>query len=291
MPKSRSFAAHVRDFLLIALGIALAAFGVKGFLMSAKFIDGGVTGISMLVADALGWPLAGLIPLINLPFMALGWRQLGRAFALRSAVAITGFAVTLALVPFPDVTPDLLLTAVFGGLCIGAGIGLAMRGGAVLDGTEIAAVLISRATPLLKVSDVVLLLNVAIFGAAVFVLGVQPALYSILTYVAASKSLDFIVQGVEQYTGVTIISAQKADQIRYAITYRLGRGVTVYQGKGGYGSHGVAPPELDILFTVVTRLEVPKLRATISRLDPDAFVFQHVIEDTVGGILKRRPLH
>ncbi len=282
---------QLRDTLLILCGIASAAFGVKGFLMSSHFIDGGVTGISMLLSAALGWPLALLVPLINLPFIALGYRQIGLGFALRSAVAIAGFSVALAIMPFPDVTPDLLLTSVFGGLFIGAGIGLAMRGGAVLDGTEILALLVSRTSPLLKVSDVVLLLNVVIFGVAVFVLGVQPALYSILTYVSASKALDFIVQGVEQYTGVTIISATKAEAIRRTITVHLGRGVTIYQGRGGYGNHGAAPNDLLILFTVVTRLELPQLRAAIQRLDPEAFVIQHVIEDTHGGMIKKRPLH
>ncbi len=281
----------LRNALLIMAGIFSAAFGVKGFLMSSHFIDGGVTGISMLLADGLGWPLALSIPIINLPFIALGYRLYGRWFALRSVLAIAGFAAVLALVPFPDVTPDLLLTAVFGGLFIGAGIGLAMRGGAVLDGTEILALFVSRATPLLKVSDVVLLLNVVIFGVAIFILGVQPALYSILTYLAASKALDFIIHGVEQYTGVTIISAHHAAEIQGVITQRLGRGVTIYRGAGGYGTHGAAPAELNILFTVVTRLEVPELLDHVRRLDPNAFVIQHVVDDTQGGMIKKRPLH
>lgn len=283
--------ARLRDAAVIALGASLAGFGVKGFLMSSHFIDGGVTGISMLLATALGWPLAISIPIINLPFIALGHRFYGGWFAVRSILAIAGFAVVLVVMPYPDVTPDPLLTAVFGGLFIGAGIGLAMRGGAVLDGTEILALLVSRATPLLKVSDVVLVLNVAIFGVAIFILGVQPALYSILTYLSASKALDFIVHGVEQYTGVTIISPHRADRIRRVITQRLGRGVTVYRGAGGYGTHGEAPAEFDILFTVVTRLEVPQLLGHVRRLDPDAFIIQHVVDDTRGGMIKQRRLH
>lgn len=282
--------ASVKDVALITLGIASASFGLKGFLLSSHFIDGGVTGVSMLLASQLGWPLALSIPLINLPFIALGYKQVSRAFAIKSAIAMAGLALCLTVVPFPDVTPDLLLTAVFGGFFIGAGIGLSMRGGAVLDGTEIAALLVATRTRLLKVSDVILLLNVVIFGVAAFLLGVTPALYSILTYVAASKTIDFIVFGIEQYTGVTIVSDQ-SEEIRRAITEDLGRGVTVYRGKRGYGKRADRNMDIDIVFTVVTRLELPQLRAEIQGIDPQAFIFQHNIDDAAGGLLKRRPLH
>src|SRR6266498_3673011 len=151
---------------LIVLGILSAGLGLKGFLLSSHFIDGGVTGISMLLANVLAWPLSILILAINLPFIALGYRQIGRGFAIRSTLAIAGLALCLAFLKYPDVTPDKLLTAVFGGFFIGAGIGLAIRGGAVLDGTEIAALLISKSSHLLKVGDVILLLNVIIFLAA-----------------------------------------------------------------------------------------------------------------------------
>jgi uncharacterized membrane-anchored protein YitT (DUF2179 family) len=177
----------------------------------------------MLLTEVLSLPLSWLILVLNLPFIALGYRQLGRAFAIRSAAAIVGLAVCLATVHFPDVTSDKLLTAIFGGLFIGAGIGLAMRGGAVLDGTEIAALLISKRSHLFRVGDVILALNIAIFLAAALVLGVEPALYSILTYVAASKTLDFILHGIEEYTAITIVSA-RSDAIRQRILGVLGRG-------------------------------------------------------------------
>ncbi len=189
--------APVKNTLLIVAGILSTGMGIKGFLLSSRFIDGGVTGVSMLLTELFDWPLALLIPAINLPFIALGYRQIGGQFALKSAVAIAGLSVCIALVPYPDVTPDLLLTAVFGGFFIGLGIGLAMRGGAVLDGTEIAALLISRGSHLLKVSDVILLLNVVIFSTAAFVLTIESALYSIITYFAASKMIDFLVHGLE----------------------------------------------------------------------------------------------
>src|SRR3954468_19901382 len=176
------------NLALIAAGILAAAFGLKGFLLSSNFIDGGVTGVSMLLAKVTAWPLAVWLPLVNAPFVALGYRQMGGAFAVRSALAIAGLSAVLALAHFPDVTPDRLLTAVFGGFFIGAGIGLAMRGGAVLDGTEIAALLISKRSHLVRVGDVILLLNVLIFSAAALFLGVESALYSMLTYYAASKT-------------------------------------------------------------------------------------------------------
>jgi len=290
LPAPPSIATHLKDFALVVLGILSAGVGLKAFLLSSHFIDGGVTGISMLLAQVFGLPLAALILVINLPFIALGYKQIGRGFALKSALAIAGLSLTIALVPFPDITPDLLLTAVFGGLFIGAGIGLAMRGGAVLDGTEIAALLISKHTPLVKVSDVILIGNVFIFAAAAFFLGVQQALYSILTYVAASKALDFLLNGIEQYTGVTIVS-ERSEEIRQAITEKLGRGVTIYQGKRGYGKRGEQQEARDIVFTVVTRLELPQLRTEVRRIDPKAFLIQQSIDDTEGGMVKKRPLH
>jgi uncharacterized membrane-anchored protein YitT (DUF2179 family) len=279
----------LRDVAFILIGIASASFGLKGFLLSSHFIDGGVTGICMLLSNGMGWPLAFTLPAINAPFVVLGYRFVGRKFALKSAGAIAGLVAAIAIVPFPDVTSDLLLTAIFGGGFIGAGIGMAMRGGAVLDGTEIAAVLLSSRTPLLKVSDIILILNVVIFGAAALLLGVTPALYSILTYISAAKAVDFLIVGLEQYTGVTIISV-KNEEIRKFIVEEMGRGVTAYLGRGGYGRHGERQ-EMDILFTVVTRLEIPRLRTAALALDPRAFIVQHSIDDAAGGMIKRRPLH
>jgi uncharacterized membrane-anchored protein YitT (DUF2179 family) len=280
----------IKDIVLIVIGIFLAAMGLKGFLLSSHFIDGGVTGISMLVADVSGVPLAILIFIINVPFLFLGLRQMGVSFAIKSSLAILGLALCIFFVPFPDVTPDKLLTAVFGGLFIGAGIGFAMRGGAVLDGTEIAAVLVSRKSGIMKVSDVILLLNIVIFGVATFYLGVESALYSILTYLAASRMIDFILNGIEQYTGVTIIS-DHSEEIHKVITEKLGRGVTIYQGKKGFGSKGERKVLTDIVFTVTTRLEIPSLKKEVMAIDPAAFIIQQSIDDTTGGLLKRKALH
>ncbi|HEX7294187.1 MAG TPA: YitT family protein, partial [Pyrinomonadaceae bacterium] len=191
----------------------------------------------------------------------------------------------LGFVSYPDVTSDKLLTAVFGGFFIGAGIGLAIRGGAVLDGTEIAALLISKGSSLLKVGDVILLLNIVIFSAAAFFLGIESAMYSVLTYFAASKTVDFLIHGVEEHTAVIVISDQNA-LIRDAIIHDLRRGVTVYQGRGG-----LTGSQQDILYCVVTRLEIGRVKSLVAEFDPDAFIVVHGLSDAQGGVIKRRALH
>ena len=270
---------------LIVLGILSAGLGLKGFLLSSRFIDGGVTGVSMLLADVFDWPLSILILVINFPFIALGYRQIGRAFAIKSTLAIAGLSLCLAVLKYPDVTPDKLLTAIFGGFFIGAGIGLAIRGGAVLDGTEIAALLISKGSHLLKVGDVILLLNIVIFSSAAFFLGIEPALYSMVTYFAASKTIDFLIHGLEEYTAITIMS-DKNDEIRLAIVRDLQRGVTVYKGRGG-----MSDTEQDILFCVVTRLEIGRVKTVVRDLDKKAFIVVNPLADAEGGVLKRFALN
>ncbi len=270
---------------MIVLGVLSASMGLKGFLQSSRFIDGGVTGVSMLLSEAMGWPLPVLILAINLPFIALGYRQLGRGFAFRSALAIVGLSIALAVIPYPDVTPDLLLTAVFGGFFLGAGIGLAIRGGAVLDGTEIAALLISRRSDLLRVSDVILGLNTVIFLTAASVLGIDAALYSILTYVSASKTLDFLLHGLEQYTAITIVSP-RSEAIRVSLIELLGRGVTIYKGRGGKTG-----ADQDILFCVVTRLEIGKVKSSVRDFDPNAFVITYPLADVQGGVMRKTAMH
>lgn len=272
------------NVLLVTLGVLSAGMGLHGFLLSSNFIDGGVTGVSMLLAKVTPFSLSFWLPVINLPFVAVGYRQIGPAFALRSLLAIVGLAVALATVPYPDVTHDLVLTAVFGGFFIGAGIGLAVRGGAVLDGTEIAALLISKRTHLLKVGDVILVFNVLLFLAAISVLGVEGALYSILTYITAAKTLDYVIYGLEEYTAITIVSRQ-SHAIREVITKELGRGVTVYKGYGGMSGE-----EQQILYCVVTRLEIGKVRAIVKGIDAAAFVAYHALANAEGGVVKKTGL-
>lgn len=281
----KRFTRELINALLILVGILAAGMGIRGFLMSSNFIDGGVTGVSMLLAKLTNIPLPVWLPLVNLPFIALGYRQIGAAFAFRSVAAISGLALALVLVPFPDITRDLTLTAVFGGFFIGAGIGFAVRGGAVLDGTEIAALLLSKRSNLFKVGDLILGFNIVLFLIAMTVLKVEEALYSILTYVAAAKTLDFVLYGLEQYTAITIISEQSS-AIREAITGTLGRGVTVYRGYGGMTGN-----DQHILYCVVTRLEIGRVKSLARSIDPKSFVVVQSLADVEGGNVRRSELH
>jgi len=269
------------NIVLIVLGVLSANMGLHGFLLSSNFIDGGVTGVSMLMSKVTGTTLSVWLPVFNLPFIALGFRQIGSGFALRSALAIGGLSLAVALMPFPDVTHDRVLNAVFGGFFLGAGIGLAVRGGAVLDGTEIAALLISKRSHLLKVGDVILLFNVCLFLFAMTLLGVEEALYSILTYVAAARTLDFVIHGIEEFTAITIVS-RMSGEIGARILADLGRGVTVYKGRGGLSGE-----DQEILFCVVTRLEIGKVKGIVRKLDDAAFVTTHALGDVDGGMVKR----
>jgi uncharacterized membrane-anchored protein YitT (DUF2179 family) len=278
------------NIIFIILGILSAGMGLKGFLLSSRFIDGGVTGISMLLSDVVGLPLSIWLLIVNLPFIALGFFQIGKKFAIKSALAIGGLAICLAVVKYPDITPDKLLTAVFGGFFIGAGIGLAIRGGAVLDGTEIAALLVSRRSHLLRVGDVILILNIFIFLTAAFFLGVESALYSILVYAAASKTIDFLLHGIEEYTAINIIS-MKNDEIKEAIINGLHRGVTIYEGHGGLGSKGISNVDQEILYCVVTRLEIGNIKNVVRQIDPTAFITTHSLSDVEGGLIKKTALH
>ncbi|RXF69757.1 YitT family protein [Arcticibacter tournemirensis] len=275
--------------LFVILGVLLAAFGLKGFLLPNEFIDGGVTGISLLANHITGLPVSVWLLVFNAPFILLGLRQIGKPFALYTLFAVVGLSLVIFFFDFPVITHDKLLISIFGGFFLGAGIGFAMRGGCVLDGTEIIAVYINRKS-VFSIGDIIMIINVAIFICAAFILGIESALYSILTYLSASKTVDFIIQGIEEYTGVTIISA-KSHEIKEAITTNLKRGVTVYKGERGYGGNQYSDKEIDIIFTVVTRLEVSKIKDVVRLIDRKAFMVMNVISETNGGLIKRRPLH
>lgn len=278
----------VRDALLILFAIASAGFGLKGFLIPNSFIDGGVTGISLLMKHITGISLSLLLVAINLPFLVVGFSQIGKTFAIKSIIAIIGLALAIYFIPYPVVTADKLLVAIFGGFFLGLGIGLSIRGGAVIDGTEVLAVYLSKRTGL-TIGDIILIFNTIIFLFGAYILSVEIALYAILTYLAASKTVDFVIEGVEEYTGVSIIS-KKSEEIRLAVIEDLGRGVTLYSGKRGFGKHGNELQKVDIVYTVVTRLELAKLKREIDRIDPDAFIFMNSIKDAHGGVIKKRPL-
>jgi uncharacterized membrane-anchored protein YitT (DUF2179 family) len=278
---------EIRGLLLMLLGVLSASFGLKGFVLPNEFLDGGVTGISLLVNRLTGWPLPVLIVIINLPFILLAVRQFNLAFALKTLGAICLLAASLSFIPFEIVTHDKLLVSVFGGFFIGLGIGLCIRGGCVIDGTEVLAVYTGRKSGL-SIGDVILIMNVIIFSVAAISFGLEIALYSLLTYFAASKAIDFVVHGIEEHTGVTIGST-KSDAIREMIIDKMGRGVTICVGKGGYGKHGKRG-EIDVVYTVITRLEISRLKNEIEQIDENAFIIYQSINDTSGGMVKKRPL-
>jgi len=224
---------------------------------------------------------------INIPFIILGFKIVSKEFAIKTACAIAALALVIATVHFPEITHDKLLVAIFGGFFIGAGIGLSVRGGAVLDGTEVLAIFLSKKLGT-SIGDIVIVINVIIFGAAAYFLSVEAAMYSMVTYLAASKTLDFVIEGIEEYTGVTIISPHH-EEIRLMVISYIGRGVTVYKGKTGFGRHGHSN-DVDIVYTVVTRLEVNRLNTEIEKIDPNAFVVMTRVKDTKGGMVKKRPL-
>lgn len=278
---------HLRDFMLICAGICSASFGFKGFLLTNKFIDGGATGISLLTAGLTGIPLYYLIVVINIPFIFLAFRVIGSQFAVKTSLAIAGLAICLATVSFPNITDDNLLVAIFGGFFLGAGIGLAIRGGAVIDGTEVLAIFLSRKLGT-TIGDIIIIINVIIFSTAAYLLSVEIALYSMITYLSASRTLDFVVEGIDEYVGVTIIATQ-SERVRQMIIQVMGRGVTVYNGRKGYGKRGEIEV-IEIVYTVITRLEVNKLNTELKKIEPDAFVIMNQVKDVKGGMIKKRSL-
>jgi uncharacterized membrane-anchored protein YitT (DUF2179 family) len=280
---------NLLDFAYITAGVLMAGLGLKGFLLPNHFLDGGAMGVSLLLQNLSGIDLSILIIAVNLPFILLGARQISVEFAIKSTLAIFALALFVHYLQFPPITSDRLLIAVFGGFFLGAGIGFSIRGGAVIDGTEVLAISVSRKSSL-TVGDFITIFNFFLFLIAAVVLNLETAMYSMLTYFSASKTVDFIINGVEEYIGVTIVSTH-ADAIQHIIAENLGRGVTVYKSEGGIGKSGVVKTEGKILFCAVTRLEVTKLILEIEKIDPQAFVVQHPLRDTKGGMIKKRPLH
>jgi uncharacterized membrane-anchored protein YitT (DUF2179 family) len=280
---------HIKDFLLISLGVIMASIGLKEFLLPNDFLDGGAMGLSLLTEIITGVELSVLIVLINLPFIIIGAKQISVEFAIKSALAILALSLLVHFITLPAITSDKLLISVFGGFFLGAGIGFTIRGGAVIDGSEVLAIYVSKTTSL-SVGDFISVFNVILFLFSAFLVSYETAMYSMLTYFSASKTVDFIINGIEEYIGVTIVS-RNATEVKQAIIDKLGRGVTVYNSESGYGKSGVNYNENKILFCVVTRLEVTRLLLEIDKIDDEAFVVQHSIKDPKGGMIKKRPLH
>ena len=277
----------VKEYIYIIIGVFSAGFGLKGFLLPNNFIDGGATGISLLLENITSLNLGILLVIVNLPFIYLASKTIGNKFAIRSIIAITFLALVVHFVDYPTITEDKLLIAVFGGFFLGLGIGMSMRGGSVIDGTEVLAIYLGRKLSL-TIGDVLLLINILIFSVGAYVLSIETALYAIITYLAAAKTVDFVVDGVEEYVGVTIVS-NKHRELRLMITQKLRRACTIYAGKGGYGKNGNSYDK-DIIYTVITRLELAKLQTEIDKIDRNAFIIMGVVKDLKGGMIKKKPL-
>lgn len=271
------------DFIVIIIGIFSAALGLDGFLIPNGFLDGGVTGISLFLSEITGWSISIFLILINIPFIIIGWKNLSKTVIFKSIATIIGLSLFLLLFHIPLVTDDKLLSAVFGGFFLGLGIGLVVRRASVLDGTEIMALLVSRISAF-TMGDIILIFNIVLFIIVGAVLGLERAMYSILTYVVASKSIDFVIHGFEEFTAVTIISKQH-EKIRKAIILDMGKAVTIFKGAGG-----MSEENQDILYLVVTRLEITRIKRLINEIDKNAFVVLHKIDDTSGGVIKKNSM-
>ena len=275
----------LKHVFFISLGVLSAGFGLKGFLLPNGFIDGGVTGISLLLEALTNYPLALLIVIINAPFILLGYFQIGKLFTIKSIAAISGLALALIFVDYPIITSDKFLIPVFGGFFLGSGIGLTIRGGGVLDGTEVLAIYLSKKTGL-TIGDLIFIFNIIIFAIAAYLLSIEIALYSILIYLTASKTVNIFVDGVEEYIGVTIISS-KSEEIRIMIIEEMGKGVTIYNGKRGYSKTGNNLNNTDVIYSVITRLEMTRLQTEIQKIDSDAFIIMNKVMDLQGGHLPK----
>ena len=279
-----------KNILLTILGVLLAVFALQGFMVPNHFLDGGVTGISIFIHEIFHIPLNLLILLINIPFIFFGYKKIGKTFTVQTILAVILLAVGLSFDIFPSVTNNKLLIAIFGGFLIGAGMGLCIRGGGVIDGIEILAVFTTKKIGF-TTTEVILYTNSILFLGVAVHSGIETAMYSIITYYTAMRALDYIVDGIEEYTALHIISA-KSEDIKSLIVNEFNKGITVQKGERGYlpGSFDVKA-DCDIIITIVTRLELLALQQAIAKLDPTAFMYVHTIREAKGGVLSRVKHH
>ncbi len=280
----------VSDVIYLVLSVCSASFALKSFLVPNHFLDGGITGISLLLFEVYGWNLGLVLILLNIPFVVLAFYKVNRNFGIRSCLTIVLIALMLYFVPFPELTHDKLLIAVFGGFFIGIGIGLAMRGGGTFDGMEVIAQMTMKKSGF-SITEIILGLNIIIFIVASVFLNVETALYAILTYIIAGQTTRYVIEGIEAYTGVTIVSAN-SEKIKRALVLTLNKGITVYKGERGFMKESFEMSnDVDIIFTIVTRLEVRKLRNIVHSIDPKAFIFTQTVREPQGGIVKQIVKH
>lgn len=280
----------ISDGLFIVVGVLLAAFSLKGFLIPNGFFDGGITGISLLISELYHFDISYVIMLANLPFIIICIYAVNFDYALKTFFCVLLLAICLYYFPHYSITSDKLLVSIFGGFFVGAGIGLTMRAGCAIDGIEILALYTWKKTSF-TITEIILAINILIFSIAAFRFGIQIALYSMLTFFTASRTVDYVVEGLEAYIGVTIISG-KSEIIKDRLVNEMGRGITIYKGERGFlpGKFDLHS-DCDIIFTVITRLEIRKLKNLVSEIDPRSFVFASTIKEASGGIIKRRHIH
>ena len=278
---------YVQDFFQAILGVAIAGVALKLFLVPNHFFDGGITGISLLTHELYHYNLGLLLLLFNFPLIVLGYFTVGKKFAIRTLCCVILLGLSLLIIPNYPVTADKLLISLFGGAFLGIGIGFIMRIGAAVDGIEVLALYALKKTSF-TITEIILAINIIIFTIAAFNFGIETALYSILTYFTATRCIDYVVEGFQAYTGVTIVSA-KSEVIKYQLVNKLGRGITVYKGERGFlpGRFDISS-DCDIIFTIITRLEFRKLKNLVYEIDPAAFIFSHEIKEAAGGIIKKR---
>ena len=280
----------VQDIIFLIAGIVAASIGLKSFLIPNHFLDGGVTGLSLLVHEILHWHLGLVLILFNLPFILISYKMIGKPFALKTLAAVIGVSLLLQYVQFPELTDDKLLVAVFGGFFLGLGIGLSMRGGGTFDGIEVLAIFTLKRTGF-TITEIILAFDVLMFFVAGFFINIETALYAMLTYYVAIQTTKYVIDGIEAYTGVTIISGN-SEAIKNFLVMKMNKGITIYKGERGFMKDSFeVSKECDVVFTVVTRLEVRRLKKAIYSIDPNAFVFTHTINETSGGILKKIVKH
>ena len=283
--KHHSAKSYIQDLIFLLLGVLSAGFGLKSFLVPNHFLDGGVTGISLLIHEVTHWHLGLLLVLFNIPFIIIGYRMTGKMFAIRTTIAVIGVALCLQYMPYPELVHDKLLVAAFGGFFLGLGVGLAMRGGGAFDGIEVLALFTLKRTGF-TITEIILGINIVIFCIAAFYMNIETALYAMLTYFVAGQTTKYVIEGIEAYTGVTIISGE-SEAIKEVLVKKMNKGITIYKGERGFMKNTYdLSSECDIVFTVVTRLEVRRLRNLVYAIDPAAFIFTNTIKEAQGGILK-----
>ncbi len=279
-----------KDYLFMLLGILCISFALKSLLIPNHFFDGGVTGIALLLYKKYHINIALIFVALNIPFLLLGGKLIGKSFAIKSIISVIILGLCLLFIPFPEVSHDKLIVSVFGGFFIGLGVGFGMKSGIALDGIEVLAVYTGKKVGF-SMSEIILGINILIFLIAGIFFGLEAAFYSMLTYFVASKTIDYVVEGFEEFTGVTIISS-KSEEVKAFLVLEMSKGITVYKGERGFMKDSFeVSTETDIVYTVVTRLEVRKLKNAIHEIDQKAFIFSSSIKETAGGILKKKHAH